>query len=102
MVRLPGELDFVNAGQVSDALTRALETRANVVVADATGTSFCDCAGVRALTRAHRRAVASGTDFRVAAATSHEVRRILQLTGAGQALHTYPTLAAALVTPAGE
>ena len=65
------------------------------VVADATETTFCDCAGVRALIRAHRQATAAGAELRVASATSPAVRRILELTGADQVLDTYPTLTAA-------
>lgn len=96
VVTLPGEIDAVNASQVYGALIRALETGTGVVVADATETTFCDCAGVRTLARAHYEAAASGIDLRVAAAASRKVRRILELTGAGQVLHQYPTLTAAL------
>lgn len=99
VVTLPGEIDAVNAGQVYGALIRALETGAGVVVADATETAFCDCAGVRTLARAHSQAAASGVDLRVAAAASGKVRRILELTGVGQILDTYPTLTAALNGP---
>jgi anti-anti-sigma factor len=100
VVTLPGEIDLTNAGEVHGALTRARESGTAVVVADAAGTTSCDCAGVRALTRAHRRAAAAGTGLRVAAAASPAVRRILELAGAGQVLDTYPTLTAALGGPA--
>ena len=99
VVTLPDEIDLANAGQVYSALIRALETGTGVVVADATETTFCDCAGVRTLARAHYQAAARGIDLRVASATSRKVRRILELTGAGQVLDTYPTLAAALNGP---
>lgn len=99
VVTLPDEIDAANASQVYDALIRALETGTGVVVADATETTFCDCAGVRTLIRAHYHAAASGIDLRVASATSRKVRRILELTGAGQVLHTYPTMARALDSP---
>ena len=95
VVALPSEMDLTNASEVQDALARALESGTAVVVADAAETTFCDCAGVRALIHAHRRATAAGTELRVASATSPEVRRILGLTGAGQVLDTYPTLTAA-------
>ena len=94
-VTLPGEIDLMNASEVSDALVRALEGGAAVVIADATGTTFCDCAGVRALLCAHCRAAAAGTTLRVAAATSGRVHRVLELTGADQVLDVYPTMAAA-------
>jgi len=94
-VTLPSEIDLTNASKVHDTLARALESGTAVVIADATETTFCDCAGVRALIRAHRQAAAAGAGLRVAAATSRNVRRILQLTGADQVLDIYPTLAAA-------
>lgn len=99
VVTLPSEIDLANASQVHDALTRARESGTAMVVADATETTFCDCAGVRALVRAHRQATAAGTNLRVASATSPIVRRILELTGADQVLDTYPTLTAALDGP---
>jgi len=70
-----------------------------VVVADAGETTFCDCAGVATLIRAHYQAAAVGIDLRVASATSRKVGRILELTGAERVLHTYPTLAVALDGP---
>jgi anti-sigma B factor antagonist len=100
VVALPSEIDLTNAGEVHDALTRARESGTAVIVADATETTFCDCAGVRALIRAHRQATAAGADLRVASTTSPAVRRILELTGADQVLDTYPTLTAARDGPA--
>ena len=97
-VTLPSEIDLTNASEVHDALVRALESGTAVVIADATETTFCDCAGVRALIRAHRQATAAGADLRMASA-GPAVRRILELTGADQVLDTYPTLTAARVGP---
>jgi anti-anti-sigma factor len=99
-VTLPSEIDLTNASQLRDALARARESGTAVVIADAAETTFCDCAGVRALVRAHRQAAAAGTGLRVASVTSPTVRRILELTGADQVLDTYPTLTAALDGPA--
>ena len=99
VVRLPSEIDLANASLVHDALTLAGGNGTAVVVADATETTFCDCAGVRALVRAHRQATAAGTGLRVAAAASPAVRRIFELTDADQVLDTYPTLTAALDGP---
>src|ERR1700744_2441063 len=69
VVTLPSQIDLTNASGVLDALARALESGTAVVVADAAETTFCDCAGVRALMRAHRRATAAGTELRVASPT---------------------------------
>jgi anti-sigma B factor antagonist len=94
VVTLPGEIDASTDGQVQDTLARALDDGAAVLVADAGGTTFCECSGVHALIQAHHRAAAAGAQLRVVA--SPAVRRILERTGAGHVLDTYPTLAAAL------
>jgi anti-anti-sigma factor len=93
-VSLPGEIDFINASEVRDALGLALESGAAVLIADAAETTFCDCAGVSALVHAHRQATASASCLRVATA-SRVMRRAIELTGADQILDIYPTLAAA-------
>jgi anti-anti-sigma factor len=98
VVTLPSEIDVANASEVRDALTLAIASGTTVLVADATGTTFCDCRGVGMLIRAHHQAAAAGTALRVAGATSRQLRRILELTGADQVLDTYPTLTAALST----
>ena len=94
VVTLPGEIDITSDGQVQDALTRALDDGTVVLIADASMTTYCACAGVHALLLAHHRAAAAGAQLRVAA--SPAVRRILELTGTDHVLDTYPTLAAAL------
>ena len=93
VVTLPAQIDISNSGQVHDVLARSLRGGAAVLIADATRTTFCDCSGVTALTRAHRRAAITRAQLRVAA--SPAVARILQLIGA-HGLDTYPTVAAAL------
>jgi anti-sigma B factor antagonist len=93
-VALPGEVDLLNAGEVRDSLAVALESGAVVVIADAGETTFCDCAGVRALILAQRQAAASGSCLRVAVA-SRSVRRAFELTGADQVLAIYPNAGAA-------
>jgi anti-sigma B factor antagonist len=95
VVTLPAEIDISNDGQVQDTLTRALDDGTAVLVADAGATTFCGCAGVTALLRAHHRAAAAGAQLRVVAG-SPPMRRILKLTAADQVLNTYPTLAVAL------
>jgi anti-anti-sigma factor len=95
VVTLPGEIDASNDGQVHDTLTSALDDATTVLVADASGTSFCGCSGVTALLLTHHRAAAAGAQLRVVVG-SPPIRRILELTAADQVLHTYPTLAAAL------
>lgn len=94
VVRLPIEIDVTNHEQVYDTLTQALCASATVLIADATGTTFCDCAGVKALIGAHHQAAAAGAQLRVAA--SPAISRILALTDTNHLLNTYPALDAAL------
>jgi anti-sigma B factor antagonist len=86
-------IDITNRGPVTLALARALGTSAPVIVADLSGTEFCDGAGLRALLNAHSRAAAEGRQLR-AAVIAPQVRRMLTLPGAGPALDLYPDLAA--------
>ena len=95
VVTLPGEIDTSNDGQIQDMLTSALDDGAAVLVADAAGTTFCECSGVTALLFTHHRAAAAGAQLRVVVG-SPSMRRILELTAADRVLNTYPTLAAAL------
>ena len=95
VVTLPDEIDMTNAGQVRDVLARSLEDGAAVLVADMTAATFCAAEGVRVLLRAHAWARAAGAQLRVVVA-SPAVRRVLDLTGAGQVLQVYPSLQAAL------
>ena len=45
----PSEIDMTNAGIVTDTLLALLNRGTPAVVADMTGTRFCDAAGMRAV-----------------------------------------------------
>jgi anti-anti-sigma factor len=94
---LPREIDLTNAENVSDRLVKlALSSPAvEVVVADLSGTRFCDSAGVRHLLLAHRQAGASGVELRLAAA-SEPVLRVLELVGVDQLVRVYLDVPTAL------
>jgi anti-sigma B factor antagonist len=94
VIPLPAEVDVVNCGQVPDAVSEYLRGGATVLIADATQTTFCDCAGVGALINAHQQSAAAGARLRVAA--SPAMRRMLRLTGVNRLLAIYPTVDAAL------
>jgi anti-sigma B factor antagonist len=98
IVTLPREIDISNADAVTDLLLAVLNQNALVLVADMTATSFCACAGVNALARAHVRADANRTQLRVAARAAI-VRRIFALTGLDRLLPVFDTVPAALVCP---
>jgi anti-sigma B factor antagonist len=100
-VRLPPTVDIGNDRIVLVSLTNALAGKPSVLLADATATAFCDCAGVSALVCAHRRASAAGAQLRVVTASA-EVRRIIKLTAASTILNVYPTIEDALADLTGK
>ena len=60
------------------------------------GARFCDTSGIHALVMAHKRAQASGTEFRVVAGPG-EVRRVLDILRLDTVLAIYPRLDLALL-----
>ncbi len=96
---LPGEIDAVNADMVTDTLLTVLNRTGTSVIADMTGTSFCDAAGLRAMVRAHIRARSLGTELRIVVAHP-SVRRVFQLTGADWLLRGSPGPHLAVPRPA--
>jgi anti-sigma B factor antagonist len=93
-VRLPDEVDLTNAAVVLIDLVAALDTGAKVVIADMSGTTFCDSAGVATLVRAHRHAAAGQARLRLVVAAP-AVQRILSLTGVETIIPVFGTVAAA-------
>jgi len=100
VVTLPAEIDISNDALISDTLLAVLNRGVSTLVADMTGTTFCACAGVGALARAHQRAIANRAEVRVAA-TAPIVLRILALTGVDRMIPVHPGVAAALAAAPG-
>jgi len=95
VVTLPAEIDIANAGRVGEQLSSAIASGAGIVIADMTGTRFCDSSGISMLVRAHRQAAANRAELRlVALATT--VLRALKLVRMDFLLPIYPSLDAAL------
>jgi anti-anti-sigma factor len=92
-ITLPAEIDVSNVTAAGLDLVSPLWAGATVVIADLTGTRFCDARGAAMLARAHREAVTAGAELRIA--TSAHVRRVLALTRLDRELAIYPTLPAA-------
>jgi anti-sigma B factor antagonist len=91
VVTLPAEIDVGNSGLVQAALAGALASAPKVVIADGTGTGFCDCSAIAALMFIHHQATAAGAQLRVVV-SSAAVRRVLELTGADHVLLVYRSL----------
>ena len=92
-----GEIDVTNADGLREALLAALNSDAAGLVADLTGTTFLDSAGVTALVRASRRAADTGATFRLAA-TSLPVLRVLSLVGIDRLIEVHPSVAEAVAS----
>src|SRR5262249_33372223 len=90
VVVFPAEVDVSNADRVIDAMDRALRVSgAKVMIADMTGTKFCDTSGVRSLILFSQRAAERGAELRVAL-SSQDVLQIF--TALRIDLRIYPTL----------
>jgi anti-sigma B factor antagonist len=97
MVALPAEIDVTNARDVRAQLTAAtVQPGVQVVIADMTGTTFCDNSGVRALVQAHQRAARNGTELRLLRPCVN-VMRVLEMTGFDQMLTIRHTLEDAML-----
>jgi anti-anti-sigma factor len=92
VVRLAAEVDLTSADGLREALLAVLNQGARALIVDMTATTFCDSAAVHSITRAARRAAASGAEIRLAVATA-PVLRILSLLGIDRVLGVYPTVA---------
>jgi anti-sigma B factor antagonist len=94
---MPAEIDATIADDMREALLSVLNLGARAVVIDMTRTSFCDSAGVSALIRAQRRAIACDAQLRIAT-RSAAVLRLFTLIGVTAAIDVHPDVASALAS----
>ena len=88
VVTMPAEIDATNSAAVADQLSAVIDRSPGVIIADLTGTQFCDSTGISMLTRTHDLAAAAGAEMRLAAGGS-PVTRMLQLTGLDKLIPAY-------------
>jgi anti-sigma B factor antagonist len=91
IIALPPEIDITNASGVLDLITAACAPGVTVIVADLTGTSFCDSAGLQHLIQASRKTAAHGAELRLAVCPDGAVSRIIDLTGISQHMTVFPS-----------
>jgi anti-anti-sigma factor len=96
IVVLPPEIDVTNCDEVFEQLSEVLAPSVDTVIADMTGTSFCDSSGVHAIMRAYENAAARDITLRLAVSPDGSVNRVLELIGAARLMAVYPTLQDAL------
>ena len=80
-----GDVDTNMAEVFRDMMLRVMRRHSPSLLLDLSGVSFMDCAGLRALLTTRRRAELRGGFMRLIA-VSRAVRRIIELTGAHEAL----------------
>lgn len=80
LLRLRGELDVSNTGQLRAAITSAMESQPPVLVVDLSGLGFTDCAGLSVLVWARQQQNRCGHEL-VITGDRPIIRRLLQLTG---------------------
>lgn len=100
VVRLPVQVDESNAAQIRAALMAAAEHRPRVLIADMSGTRWCDWAGAGALASTFCRAATSGTELRLVL-TDESVRRVISLNGLDQLLPIFSDVTTASAAPPG-
>jgi anti-anti-sigma factor len=82
---------MANDRGVSRQVGCALATGAMIVIADMTGTRFCDSRGLRALVLGHKQATAHHTELRLVIASAN-VLRALAITKLDTVVRIYPSL----------
>jgi anti-sigma B factor antagonist len=93
VVRLAGELDLYNAGEIRDAIGGAIASSPRRVVVDLAEVAFIDSTALGVLIEARARV---GGDRLALAAPRHETRRTLEVSGLDRHLALYDTVDDAL------
>ena len=101
VVSVGGELDMATAPALQDQITDLLDRGVSRLVFDLTDLSFCDSTGLSVFVRAKNSTDEAGGVVRLAA-PQRGVRRILEVSGLVEVLHTYPTVDEAVASDASE
>ena len=92
IVPLPAEIDITNYTAAAAMLLGAVDNASGLLIADMTGTTFCDSSGMRMLLAAHDRAAANGSTLRVVIRPGSAVSRGLAILGIDRVLSLYATV----------
>lgn len=95
VITAPAEIDVASAESLRAALAETAARGHATIVVDLSATRFCDSAGLHALIRAHRTAVAEGGELRLVTG-SHGVLRIFAITGVDRVMPRFADRAAAV------
>jgi anti-sigma B factor antagonist len=96
VVAAPAEIDISNADWLDAVLREAAARGHATFVVDMTRTQYCDSAGLGALVRAHKRAVADGGELRLVIPASAAIMRVFAIAGIDRVIPNFPSLYEAL------
>jgi anti-sigma B factor antagonist len=96
VVTAPAEIDMTTADQLRAILFDCHSRGYPTLVVDMTGTQFCDCAGLRELVLAHKRAVREGGGLRLVVPAGGVVLRVFIVTGLDHLIPRFAALEQAL------
>jgi anti-anti-sigma factor len=96
VVAVPEEIDASNTDWLRTILLETAARGHATFVVDMTRTRLCASAGIGALLRAHKRALAEGGELRLLMPTSATVQSVFALTGIGHLIPSFTDLDQAL------
>jgi|1185.fasta_scaffold242743_1 anti-sigma B factor antagonist len=96
VVQCPEQIDTSNADSVREHLLAELNTGTKPLIADLTGTVFCDSSAINALLRANTRARASGRRLYAAAPSEGIVRKVFDITAITRLIPTSEDVGSAI------
>jgi len=96
VVAAPGEIDASNAEWLRTTLLDTAARGHATFVVDMTRTRLCASAGIGALVRAHKRALAEGGELRLLMPTSAAVLNVFAVTGIDRLIPSFTDLDQAL------
>jgi len=96
VITIPEEIDITSAEALWSTLLAVAANGHKTVVADMTGTRFCDSSGLHTLLRAHKLAVAEGGELRLVVPASGAVPRVISLICMDVFIPCFASLAEAL------
>ena len=94
LVEVSGRIDSMNANQLGDALSSAIDSGHLNMVLDLANVEYMSSAGLREIVSALKKVRGKG-DVRIAQ-PSHRVREVLEMAGLDTIFQIYPTQAGAV------
>jgi anti-anti-sigma regulatory factor len=95
VVILPAEIELASACPAYEALREAVASGVPAVIADLTGTTFCDYPGFHQLVTIGRQAAVGDVQLRLVMPADGTVRRWLEFLAQHRLVRVYPGLEAA-------